>query len=78
MHGISSFGRRLAIWVALGILPACSSTPEQIDVRQSALLGANGISAELVIDTQFGTGYCARVIVSNAHPTRPPAPGASG
>jgi len=69
MHGISSFGRRLAIWVALGILPACSSTPEQIDVRQSALLGANGISAELVIDTQFGTGYCARVIVSNAHPT---------
>jgi cellulose binding protein with CBM2 domain len=69
MHGNRSFVRRLAIWVALGILPACGAAPEQIDVRQSGLLGTNGISAELVIDTQWGTGYCARVIVSNGHPT---------
>jgi hypothetical protein len=69
MSGTGSFVRRLAICVALGILPACDSVPEQIELRQSALLGANGISADLVIDTQFGSGYCARVIVRNGHPT---------
>jgi cellulase/cellobiase CelA1 len=67
MFGNRSFVRRLPIWMALGILPACGGSPEQIDVRQSALQGANGINAELVIDTQWSTGYCARVIVSNGH-----------
>jgi hypothetical protein len=70
MRGDLTFVRRLAILVVVGVLPACNDgAREQLDIRQSGLQGANGINAELVIDAQWGTGYCARVVVSNQHPT---------
>ncbi|WP_437634071.1 cellulose binding domain-containing protein [Sorangium sp. So ce854] len=53
---------------ALALLPACSDgSTEPISTSQAALQGANGISADLVIDSQWGQGYCASITVSNQH-----------
>lgn len=53
---------------ALALLPACGSgSTEPIGTSQAALQGANGISADLVIDSQWGQGYCASITVSNQH-----------
>ncbi|WP_437876276.1 cellulose binding domain-containing protein [Sorangium sp. So ce513] len=55
---------------ALALLPACGSgSTEALGSSQAALQGANGISADLVIDSQWGQGYCASVTVSNQHPS---------
>ena len=44
-------------------------TDEPTAVSTARLAGANGIDAELVFDSQWGQGYCARVIVRNDHPS---------
>ncbi|WP_437676908.1 cellulose binding domain-containing protein [Sorangium sp. So ce131] len=55
---------------ALALLPACSDgSTEPISTSQAALQGANGINADLVIDSQWGQGYCTHVVVSNQHPS---------
>ncbi|WP_437938196.1 cellulose binding domain-containing protein [Sorangium sp. So ce341] len=55
---------------ALALLPACGDgSKELIDTAQVALEGANGISADRVMDSQWGQGYCTRIIVSNQHPS---------
>lgn len=70
MHNFQS---RWDTWVtaaALALLPACSDgSTEPIDTSQAALQGANGISADLVMDSQWGQGYCTHIIVSNQHPS---------
>src|SRR4051794_26801965 len=64
------FSARLYIWIALAFAAACNGLPaESISAEQAPLQGPNGISADLVIDTQWAQGYCARVIVSNHHAT---------
>ncbi|WP_437725769.1 cellulose binding domain-containing protein [Sorangium sp. So ce861] len=59
------------MWVAaaaLAFVPACGDgSTEPIGTSQAALQGPNGISADLVIDSQWGQGYCASVTVSNQH-----------
>src|SRR5688572_17134140 len=71
MHNFS-FQSRWNTWAAaaLALLPACSDgSTEPIGASQAALQGANGISADRVIDSQWGQGYCARIVVSNQHPS---------
>ncbi|AUX29269.1 hypothetical protein SOCE836_013570 [Sorangium cellulosum] len=70
MHNLQS---RWDMWVAaaaLALVPACGDgSTEPIGTSQAALQGANGISADLVIDSQWGQGYCASITVSNQHAT---------
>ncbi|WP_437983363.1 cellulose binding domain-containing protein [Sorangium sp. So ce117] len=72
MHNFS-FQSRWNTWAAaaaLALLPACSDgSTESIGTSQAALQGANGISADRVIDSQWAQGYCARIVVSNQHPS---------
>lgn len=72
MHNFS-FQSRWDMWMAaaaLSLLPACSDgSTEPIGTSQAALQGANGISADRVIDSQWGQGYCAHIVVSNQHPS---------
>jgi len=42
---------------------------EQIGVSAAALQGPNGIQADLVTDSEWGQGYCVRVVVRNRHPS---------
>ncbi|WP_437856086.1 cellulose binding domain-containing protein [Sorangium sp. So ce363] len=72
MHNFS-FQSRWDTWVAaaaLALLPACSDgSTESIGTSQAALQGANGISADRVMDSQWAQGYCAHIVVSNQHPS---------
>lgn len=65
--GSYSFLFLIAIAAGCGGLP--TETREKVGTSSAALTGANGISADLVLDSQWGQGYCARVIVRNAHPS---------
>jgi hypothetical protein len=60
--------------LALSLLAACGSEGEptkenDIGTLQAPLDGANGIAADLVLDSQWGQGYCAHVVVRNQHPS---------
>ena len=63
----------LGLFLALPILSACSDVSsqggEEVGSTRAALQGPNGISADLVIDSHWAQGYCARVVVRNQHPT---------
>jgi hypothetical protein len=69
--------RRWPLWAAVAMAtataPACGGVPaepaETETAQAAALQGANGISADLVMDSQWGQGYCARVVLANHHPS---------
>ncbi len=46
-----------------------SAAHEEVGTSAAPLQGTNGIAAEVVLDSQWGQGYCARVVVRNEHPT---------
>ncbi len=57
---------------AVVLLPAigCSDqSAEQTQTARAGLQGMNGIGASLVLDSQWNEGYCARIIVTNQHPS---------
>ncbi len=60
--------------LALSLLAACGSEAQptkesDIGTLEAPLDGANGIAADLVLDSQWGQGYCAHVVVRNQHPS---------
>jgi hypothetical protein len=66
MHSVTSCSLLMVLALAFG----CSDIPrEHVGTSSAALSGPNGISADLVLDSQWDQGYCARVVVSNHHPS---------
>src|SRR5215216_4915870 len=66
MHCAESYFLLLTAALTAG----CSGAAhEQLETSSAGLKGANGIGAEVVLDSQWDQGYCARVIVSNEHPS---------
>ncbi len=60
---------------ALLQVSGCSDAPsdtgpaERTGTSRAALEGPNGIGADLVLDSEWGQGYCARIVVRNEHPS---------
>lgn len=66
MHGAESY----FLLLTAGLAAACSGAAhEPLGASLAGLKGDNGIGAEVVLDSQWEQGYCARVIVSNEHPS---------
>ncbi len=49
--------------------PSSDAPAEHAGASRAALDGLNGISANLEFDSQWGQGYCVRVVLENAHPS---------
>lgn len=63
-------------WASLAALPTlflagCSldAAPEEIHSKSAALVSAGGLDAELVLTSQWPSGYCAEVRLHNQHPS---------
>jgi hypothetical protein len=70
MKSVSHYLGSYSFLFVIGLAAACGDAPtEKVGTSSVALTGANGISADLVLDSQWGQGYCARVIVRNDHPS---------
>ncbi|RYZ03366.1 MAG: hypothetical protein EOO73_28310 [Myxococcales bacterium] len=70
MKSVSHYVGSYSLLFAVALAAGCGGAPaEKVGTTSSALTGANGIKADLVFDSQWGQGYCARVIVRNDHPS---------
>ena len=68
-HSLGSYRLLFVIALAAGCGSGSGTPTETVGTMASALTGANGIKADVVLDSQWAQGYCARIVVGNDHPT---------
>ncbi|MDF3069021.1 MAG: hypothetical protein K0R38_4622 [Polyangiaceae bacterium] len=70
MKSVSQYLGSYSFLFGIALAAGCGGEPtEKVGASSAALTGANGIQADVVLDSQWGQGYCARVIVRNDHPS---------